>query len=72
MYNLFVMTQTQATAEVFWTAFQALNKFEQEAFLAKLWQDKNLAEDLSYAAIIEQRKNESEISLEDYLQQSGE
>ena len=61
------MTQPQATAEVFWTAFQALKPKEREAFLARLMKDKNLAEDLRYAAVVQKRKNEPTISLDDYL-----
>lgn len=61
------MTQSQATAEVFWTAFQALKPAEREAFIEKLMQDELLAEDLRYASVIEKRKNEPTISLDDYL-----
>ena len=61
------MTQPQATAEIFWTAFQAMKPREREAFLGKLMKDKNLAEDLRYAAVIAQRKNEPTVSLDDYL-----
>lgn len=60
------MTQSQATVEVFWTAFQTLKKAEKEAFIAKLLQDEKLSEDLRYAAIIEKRKNESTVSLDDW------
>lgn len=61
------MTQSQATAEVFWTAFQAMKPAEREAFIAKLMTNKRLAEDLRYAVVIEKRKNEPTISLDDYL-----
>jgi hypothetical protein len=61
------MTQPQATAEVFWTAFQAMKPSEREAFIGKLMKDKRLAEDLRYAAIIEQRRNEPTISLDEYV-----
>jgi len=40
---------------------------EREAFIGKLMKDKKLAEDLRYAAIIEKRKSEPTISLDDYL-----
>jgi hypothetical protein len=63
------MTQPQATAEVFWTAYRAMKPKEREAFLGKLMKDKNLAEDLRYAAVIEKRKNEPTVSLDDYLAQ---
>ena len=61
------MIQPQATGEVFWTAFQAMEPAEREAFIGKLMKDKNLAEDLRYAALIQKRKNESTVSLSDYL-----
>lgn len=62
------MTKSQATVEVFYTAFQALKKNEREAFIARLLQDENLAEDLRFAAIIEKRKSEPTVSLDDYLE----
>ena len=61
------MTQPKATAEVFWTAFQAMKPAEREAFIGKLMKDKNLAEDLRYAAVIQRRKNEPTVSLDTYL-----
>lgn len=61
------MTQPQATAEVFWTAYQAMKPKEREAFLGKLMKDKNLAEDLRYGAVIQERKNESTVSVDSYL-----
>lgn len=61
------MTQPQATAEVFYTAYQALTKAEREAFIGKLMQDKKLAEEMRYAAIIEKRKKEPTVSLDSYL-----
>ncbi|MFN0277768.1 MAG: hypothetical protein ACKVRN_04105 [Pyrinomonadaceae bacterium] len=41
------MTQPQATAEVFWTAFQALKPAEREAFIGKLMKDRRFANDIS-------------------------
>ena len=61
------MTQPQATAEVFWTAYKGMKPKEREEFIKKLMTDKNLAEDLRYAAVIQKRKNEPVISLDDYL-----
>lgn len=61
------MTEPQATAEVFWTAYKAMKPKEREAFLAKLMKDKDLAEDLRYGAIIQERKNETTVSLDSYL-----
>ena len=40
---------------------------EREVFIGKLMKDKKLAEDLRYAAVIEKRKNEPTVSLDDYL-----
>ena len=61
------MTATQATAEVFWTAFQALKKNERAAVVQKLMQDERTFEDLRYAMIIDDRKSEPTISLRNYL-----
>ena len=61
------MTQPQATAEVFYTAFQALKKSERKAFINKLLEDEKLAEDLRYAVVIEKRRKEPTVSLDDYL-----
>jgi hypothetical protein len=61
------MTQTHATAEVFWTAYKAMKPVEREAFLGKLMKDRGLAEDLHYAAVIEKRKKEPTVTLDDYL-----
>ena len=61
------MTQSQATAEVFWTAYKAMKPAERDAFIEKLMQDKQLADDLRYAAVLQKRKNEPVISLEAHL-----
>lgn len=61
------MTQSQATAEVFYIAFRALKKSEREAFINKLLEDEKLAGDLRYAAVIEKRRKEPTVSLDDYL-----
>ncbi len=52
------MTTTEATAEVFWTAFMALGAKERNAFLERLVADRKLREDLLDAAVIEERKQE--------------
>jgi hypothetical protein len=62
------MTQSQATVEVFWTAFQAMKKSEKEAFIAKLLQDKKFADDLRLAVTINKRKKEPMVALDDYLE----
>jgi hypothetical protein len=61
------MTQQQATAEIFWAAYKGMKPAEREAFIGKLMRDKDLAEDLRYAAVIQKRKNEPTVSLDDYL-----
>jgi hypothetical protein len=47
------MTATQATAEVFWTAFRALPKKEKHAVLEKLLRQREFREDLIDIALIE-------------------
>lgn len=44
-----------------------MNPAEGELFLGKLMKDKQLAEDLRYAVVIQRGKNEPTISLDDYL-----
>lgn len=52
------MTSTRATAEVFWTAFQAMTAEERKAFLERVVADDKIREDLLDAALIEERKDE--------------
>jgi len=61
------ISATEATAEVFFTAFNALSKKEKQAFIAKLLQHKEFYEDLADAAILDKRRNEPSRSLEAYL-----
>ncbi len=61
------MTSSQATVEVFLTAFRSLKKEEQAAILQNLLRDQEEREDLRYAIAVEERKNEPKISLDDYL-----
>ncbi len=66
------MTATQATADVFWTAFRAMSQKEQRAFLEKLSSDHRymeILEDLRYAAIVDERKGEPQRALDDVLTQ---
>lgn len=58
---------TEAKAEVFFTAFNALSENEQQAFITKLLQHKKFSEDLTDAAIMDKRRNEPSRSLDDYL-----
>ncbi len=61
------MTATEATAEVFWTAFRSLSKSQKEAVMEKMFMDKQLREDLIDIAILEQRRHESSRPLQEIL-----
>ena len=61
------MTTTEATAEVFWTAFQALPLEARQAVLARLVRDERLRCDLLDLACIEERRGDTERPLRDYL-----
>lgn len=63
------MTETEATAEIFWTAFQVLPRAEQQAVLRKLIQNDNLRHDLMDLALIEERKDEPARPFRDYLKE---
>jgi len=64
------MTGTQATAEVFWTAFMHMPAEERQAFLERLIADPRLREDLLDAAVIEERRGEPTRPLKDVLEGS--
>lgn len=55
------MTQSQATAEVFYTAFRALKKSEREAFVARLLENEKLDR------VLDKRKKEATVSLDEYM-----
>lgn len=61
------MNPQEATAEVFWTAFQALSADQREAVIERLVRDEQFREDLVDIVILEQRKDEPSRPLEDYL-----
>ena len=61
------MTQTDATAEVFWTALKALSHKEQQAVIRRVPQDSRLRRDLMDLAVIEERRAESARPLRAYL-----
>lgn len=61
------MTATEATAEVFWTAFRALPKKERTAVVQKLPGDKEFMEDLIDIVLLEQRKKEPSRPLNECL-----
>ncbi len=61
------MTRTEATGEVFWTAFKGLGQREQRAIIGRLLQDDRLRRDLLDLAVIEERRGEPARPLRDYL-----
>ena len=65
------MTTTQATAEVFWTAFKVLPIEEKRAVLQYIIRDESLRRDLMDLALIEERRNEPERPLRAYLQEKA-
>ncbi len=52
------MTKTEATAEVFWTAFRGLPRQDQQAVLRRIVQSSRLRRDLMDLAVIEERRAE--------------
>ena len=60
-------SSTEATAQIFWTAFQALSKKEKDAIVEKLLREKDSVEDLSDIVIFKQREKETARSLDEYL-----
>jgi len=63
------MSPSQATVEVFWTAFKALPKTAQEGVLARLMGDRGVREDLVDIALIEKRRSEKARPFAAYLVQ---
>lgn len=61
------MSVTQATAEVFVTAFKALKPREREAVLEKIVADARLAEDLSDTLALEARRRQPREPFRDVL-----
>jgi hypothetical protein len=61
------MTRTQATAEVFLTAFRALPKRHREAVLLGIAEDERLREDLMDLATIAKRRREPSRPFREYL-----
>ena len=65
------MTKTEATAEVFWTAFTVLPIEEKRAVIQRIILDEDLRRDMMDLSIIEERRNEPERPLREYLQEKG-
>ncbi len=64
------MTPQQATAEVFYTAFKALSKQEQENVLARIARDRKLRrilEHISDLLVIEEGRDKPSRPLRDYI-----
>jgi hypothetical protein len=62
------MTKSQATAEVFWTAFRSLPPKDRQAVVKKMLEDKALRQDLQDLAIIGRRRAEPARPLREYLE----
>jgi hypothetical protein len=58
------MTTSEATAEVFWTAFKSLRKAEREAVIERLLKDPRIREDLIDIVTALQRQHEKSVSYE--------
>jgi hypothetical protein len=63
------MSATEATAEVFVTAFKALKRREREAVLERLVSDSKLAEDLADTLALEARRHQPRQPLRDALKE---
>ncbi len=61
------MTKTEATAEIFLTAFKALSKQEKDIVVQKLLAEKIIKEDIVDWMIIQKRKKEPSRTLSAYL-----
>jgi hypothetical protein len=63
------MSATEATAEIFVTAFKALKPKQREAVLQKLVADVELAGDLADTLALEARRHQSHTPLRDVLKE---
>ena len=61
------MSATEATAEIFVTAFKALKRKEREAVFQKLVSDAELADDLADSLALEARRDQPRTPLRDVL-----
>jgi hypothetical protein len=62
-----MVKSTDATAEIFLTAFKAMPRKEQSAIIDKLLKEKEFTEDLIDIAILKKRENEPSTSLDEYI-----
>jgi len=58
------MTAREATAEVFWTAFQGLPKAQRDTVIRRLVRDPKLKEDLIDIVTVLQRQHEKAVPYE--------
>lgn len=66
------MTAQEATAQVFFTAFKALSRREQETVLALMGRDKKLRrvlEEISDRLVIEEERSKPSRPLRDYIEE---
>jgi hypothetical protein len=64
------MTKTEATAEIFWTAFRVLPREDQRAVLQRILKNESLRRDLMDLAIIEDRRKEPVRPLREYQEET--
>ncbi len=65
------LSTTQATAEIFWSAFNVLPMEEKRAVIQRIIRDKNLRQDLMDLSVIEQRRKEPGRPLRQYLKEKA-
>lgn len=65
------MSATEATAEIFVTAFRALKRKEREAVLEKLLADAHLAQDLGDTLALESRRHQTREPVRKVLKDLG-
>jgi hypothetical protein len=65
------MTKTEATAEVFWTAFNVLPAEEKRAIIQRIIRDESLRRDLMDLALMEERRSEPGRPLREYLKEKS-
>jgi hypothetical protein len=63
------MTRTEATAEIFWTAFKSSPKKEQDAFIARLARDRRLRKELIDISIAIERMKDTTRPLAEVLRE---
>lgn len=66
-----MVTKSEATAEVFWTAFKGMSPEDQRLFTQRIIADENLRRYLMDLALIEERRDEPERPLREYLSESA-